>query len=100
MPALPSVSSQLKVRGEVASRRPPEKDTDQVSIKLYFGHFAKENHSSLCPVQMNQTCQTLNLDVFQYTDFLDFLVSTVREKSIGVGTLNGYLSQCREKSIY
>ena len=42
--------------------------------------------------------QTLDLDVFQYKDFLDFLVSTVQEKSVGVGTLNGYRSAV--KSLY
>ena len=42
--------------------------------------------------------ETLNLQVFRYRDFLDFLVWVVRKNSVEVGTLSGYRSAI--KSLY
>lgn len=42
--------------------------------------------------------ETINLEVFQYQDFLDFLVWTVNNKRVEVGTLNGYRSAI--KNLY
>ncbi|KAF0739373.1 hypothetical protein Ae201684_004942 [Aphanomyces euteiches] len=47
---------------------------------------------------VDQSTVTLNLQVFLYSDFLDFIVWAVRQKSVQVGTLNSYRSAV--KSLY
>ncbi|KAH9165544.1 hypothetical protein AeNC1_018491, partial [Aphanomyces euteiches] len=46
----------------------------------------------------DEPMETLNLRVFLYRDFLDFIVWVIREKSVQVGTLNSYRSSV--KSLY
>ena len=59
-------------------------------IKLWAEKVGKHNLLSTCTEATGG--KTLNLSVFQYEDFLSFVVWTVRNKRVGVKTLASYRS--------
>ena len=66
-------------------------------IKKWCGVVNKENLLMACDESNDK--QTLNLEVFEYQDFLDFLLWCVHNKpTISAGTLSGYCSSI--KSLY
>ena len=65
-------------------------------IKIWLRLVGKTSHLKRCPVSKDG--QTLNLRLFKYEDFLEFLEWTVRNKDVEAATLSGYCSAM--KSLY
>ncbi|KAH9111512.1 hypothetical protein LEN26_008750 [Aphanomyces euteiches] len=65
-------------------------------IKLWARRVGK--HELLMASEQESDGQTINLSVFQYLDFLEFIEWTVRNKKVEVGTISSYRSAL--KSLY